>query len=201
MGISLLRVINEDKIAVAAGFPTHPHDNMEIVTYVLQGEIAHEDSMGNGGTIAAGEIQRMSAGTGITHSEFNPSPQHKTHLLQIWLLPNKQDIQPSYDQRKFSYKSKANTLKLMLSPDGRDDSMQANTDALIYASVLQQSRQVEHQLTSDRIGYLQVAKGKVLLNAQALSQGGGAYLSAAELITVTATENAEILLFDLPNIQ
>ena len=147
MGISVLRVINDDKVVPGAGFPTHPHKNMEIVSYVLNGELAHKDSMGNGSVIRPGDVQRMSAGTGVTHSEFNPSATQGTSFLQIWFLPNQQDIEPNYEQKYFSVEDKQGQMKLLVSPDGRDGSIQANSDALMYGSVVDEGQTVQHETT------------------------------------------------------
>lgn len=198
MGLSVLRVINDDIIAPEGGFPTHPHDNMEIVTYVFQGELEHKDSMGNGSVIRAGDIQRMSAGSGITHSEFNPSSEQETRLLQIWMLPNQRNIQPGYEQKNFSSEVKKGRLQLIVSEDGRDGSVSAQTDALVYASLLDAGQQVSHSLELDRIAYVHIAEGEAVVNGTQLSQGDAATIVDEADIELTGVANANVLLFDLP---
>ncbi len=198
MGVSVLRVINDDRIIAGAGFPTHPHNNMEIVTYVLEGELAHKDSMGNGSTMRPGDVQRMSAGSGVTHSEFNPSTSEGTHLLQIWLLPSQRDIPPSYEQKYFSPAEKHNQFTLLVSPDGREGSIQATTDTLLYGSVLSGEQHLEYDLEPTRTSYIHVAKGSVVVNGNTLTAGDGATLNDVPSIHLDAEGRAEVLLFDLP---
>ena len=192
-----LRVINEDFVQPGHGFPTHGHRDMEIVTYILQGALEHRDSMGTGSIIRRGDVQRMSAGTGVTHSEANPSSDEPVHLLQIWILPSEQDMQPEYEEKKFSDEDKRNKLRLIVSPDGSDGSVKIHQDAKIYASLLDEREAVVHTLENGRSAWLQVAAGSVTLNDVALKQGDGAAVSGETSLTITANEPAEVLLFDL----
>lgn len=198
MGASLLRVINEDWIKAGAGFPTHPHNNMEIITYVMEGALAHKDSMGNGSEIKPDEVQHMSAGSGITHSEFNPSADVDTHLLQIWLLPEKQNIKPVYSQQKFTQAQKHNQLALLASPTGKDSSIAINSDSLLFGSLLDKNEVVNYALDSDRIAYLHLVQGGVKVNGQILETGDAATIKRGKVFEISARENAEFLLFDLP---
>jgi hypothetical protein len=198
MGVSVLRVLNEDVIGPGGGFPNHPHNNMEIISYVLQGALEHKDSMGNGSTIRAGDVQRLSAGTGIIHSEFNPSATNKTRLLQIWLLPNRQNVEPSYEQKFFSAKEKQGRLALLVSEDGRNESIKANVDALIYGTLLGKEQVVSYTLSADRVAYLQVAMGSVEVNGNVLNVGDSVTIYAEAMIELIGRDNAEVLLFDLP---
>ena len=198
MGVSVLRVINEDRVVPGAGFSKHPHNNMEIVSYVLQGELAHQDSLGNGSVIQPGDVQRMSAGTGVTHSEYNPSEVHSAHFLQIWLLPNQQGIKPSYEQKYFPPDDKRDRLVLLVSPDGQDGSIQAFSDALMYASLLAPDVVVSHRLASDRMAYLHIATGDAEVNGQRLQAGAGATLIDEARVDLKGIKTADILLFDLP---
>jgi hypothetical protein len=198
MGVSVLRVLNEDVIGPGGGFPNHPHNNMEIISYVLQGELEHKDSMGNGSTIRAGDVQRLSAGTGIVHSEFNPSATNNTRLLQIWLLPNRHNVEPSYEQKFFSTKEKQGRLALLVSEDGRNESIKANVDALIYTTLLDKEQVVSYPLSSDRIAYLQVATGSVKINGKLLNVGDSATIYAEAIIELIGKDNAGVLLFDMP---
>jgi redox-sensitive bicupin YhaK (pirin superfamily) len=197
MGFRSLRVINEDFVAPGAGFPTHGHRDMEIVTYVLEGGLAHRDSMGNGSTIRPGDVQRMSAGTGVRHSEANESDAESVHLLQIWIMPSENGIAPGYEQKFFADEEKRGRLRLVASPDGRDGSVTIHQDASLYAAVLDPSQEVRHELAEGRGAWLQVARGAVELNGQALGQGDGAAASGEGSLTITAREPAEVLLFDL----
>jgi redox-sensitive bicupin YhaK (pirin superfamily) len=197
MGFRSLRVINEDIAQPGHGFPTHGHRDMEIVTYILQGALEHRDSMGNGSIIRPGDAQRMSAGTGVTHSEANPSPDEPVHLLQIWILPNEQNLPPEYEEKKFSDDEKRNRLRLIVSPDGSEGSVTIHQDAKIYASLLGDRQEVVHTLENDRSAWLQVAAGSVTLNDVALQQGDGAAVSQESNLRITAREPAEVLLFDL----
>jgi quercetin 2,3-dioxygenase len=197
MGFRSLRVINEDRVQPGVGFPTHPHRDMEILSYVLEGELAHRDSMGTGSVIRPGEIQRMSAGTGITHSEFNPSKTDGVHFIQIWILPAAQGIAPGYEQRAFSDEEKRGVLRLLASPSGEDGSVTIHQDAWLYGSILEPGEEVVHPLTQGRHAWLQVLRGKITVNGQALGPSDGAALSEEERVVVTAQDSAEVLLFDL----
>lgn len=197
MGFSVLRVINEDFVAPAQGFPTHPHRDMEIITYILEGALEHKDSLGTGSVIRPGEVQRMSAGTGIRHSEFNPSKTEAVHLLQIWLLPNREGVTPSYEQIRIEPGALVNRLRLVASPDGRDGSVTIHQDARVYAARLADA-EVHHTLEPERRAWLQVARGTVTLNGQALSAGDGAGIENESRIALAAKDTAELLLFDLP---
>ncbi|WP_411745354.1 pirin family protein [Reinekea sp.] len=198
MGVSVLRVINDDKITPGAGFPTHPHQNMEIVSYVLEGELAHKDSMGNGSVIRPGDVQRMSAGRGVTHSEFNPSKSNGTNFLQIWLMPNKNGTKPDYAQKYYSPEEKQGKLKLLLSPDGQGDSLSAHTDALMYGSLINKGEEVTFKPEANRVVYVHVATGRLEINGEKLNGGDGITLNAVKEVNLVGTDRAEILLFDLP---
>jgi len=197
MGFRSLRVINEDVVQKGRGFPRHGHRDMEIFTYILQGALEHRDSMGNGSIIRPGDVQRMSAGTGVTHSESNPSSEEPVHLLQIWILPSKEGIQPDYEERKFPDDEKRNRLRLIISPDGTEGAVRINQDARVYASILDQDQAVVHQPGSGRHAWLQVAAGSVTLNAVRLEQGDGAAVSEESALKIAAHDQSEILLFDL----
>lgn len=197
MGFRSLRVINEDFVRGGRGFPTHGHRDMEIITYILSGALEHRDSMGTGSIIRPGDVQRMSAGTGVTHSEANPSRDEAVHLLQIWILPAMQGLAPSYEQKAFSEEQKRSRLCLIASADGRDDSVTVHQDASVYASVLSRDEEVVHPLTPGRHAWLQVARGTVSLNGEALNQGDGAAISSEEQIAIRGREDSEVLLFDL----
>jgi len=192
-----LRVINEDFVQAGRGFPTHGHRDMEIVTYILQGALEHRDSMGTGSIIRRGDAQRMSAGTGVTHSEANPSPNEPVHLLQIWIFPSEQDLQPEYEEKKFSDDEKRNKLRLIVSPEGSDGSVKIHQDANIFASLLDDGQEVVHSLGEGRGAWLQVAAGSVRLNDVTLKQGDGAAVSQESKLRINAEGPAEVLLFDL----
>jgi redox-sensitive bicupin YhaK (pirin superfamily) len=192
-----LRVMNDDRVAGGGGFPTHPHRDMEIVTYVLDGALAHQDSMGNGSVIKAGDVQYMSAGTGVAHSEFNNSPKESVHLYQIWMFPDRKGHKPAYDQKHFSADDKRGRLRLVASPDGRDDSIRIRQDNELFATVLGPGETVKHELKPERFAYVQVAKGSVTLNGKALETGDGAAVSAEKSLELTGVKDAEVLLFDL----
>ena len=198
MGVSNLRVINDDRVAAGAGFPTHPHRDMEIVSYVLEGALEHRDSMGNGSVIRAGDVQRMSAGTGVTHSEFNPSKEQATRFLQIWLLPTERGVEPCYGQKYFAPEDKRGRLRLLVSPDGRDGSIAINSDAKVYGTLLGDGEAVVLDLAPGRMGYVQVARGSVRISEERLHEGDGATVSGQDQIEITGDGEAEILLFDLP---
>jgi quercetin 2,3-dioxygenase len=198
MGFGSLRVINDDTVAAGAGFPTHPHRDMEIISYVLDGALEHKDSTGGGSIIRPGEVQRMSAGTGIRHSEFNASKRNPVHFLQIWIVPERQGIAPGYEQKEFSASEKQGRLRLVASRDGRDGSVTVHQDADIYASVPGQDGKVSYDLKSGRLAWLQVARGTISLNGQQLTAGDGASIDADGVLTITGkTPDAEILLFDM----
>ncbi|HEV7474654.1 MAG TPA: pirin family protein, partial [Pyrinomonadaceae bacterium] len=189
--------INEDFVAAGRGFPTHGHRDMEIITYILQGALEHRDSMGSGSIIRRGDAQRMSAGTGVTHSEANPSRDEPVHLLQIWIFPADEGMQPEYEEKKFSDDEKRNKLRLIVSPEGSEGSVRIHQDARIYASLLEEGKEVSHTLAEDRSAWLQVAAGSVTLNGVALKQGDGAAVREESNLRLTANEAAELLLFDL----
>jgi quercetin 2,3-dioxygenase len=192
-----LRVMNDDRIAGGGGFPTHPHRDMEIVTYVLEGALAHKDSMGNGSVIKPGDVQYMSAGTGVAHSEFNASDSETAHLYQIWMFPDRQGYKPAYDQKHFTDADKRGKLRLVVSPDGRDGSVQIRQDNELYATVLASGESVEHALKPDRHAYVQVARGSVTLNGEPLDAGDGAAISEEKSLQLAGVSDAEVLLFDL----
>jgi len=197
MGFRALRVINDDVVAPGRGFGTHPHRDMEIVTYVLEGALAHKDSMGNASTIVPGEVQRMSAGTGVLHTEFNHSKTDPVHLLQIWLLPERNGLAPSYEQTFFPDEEKRGRLRLVASPDAADGSVRIHQDARLYATLLAPGEEVTHALAPGRHAWVHVARGKASLNGQPLEAGDGAAVSAEEQLTLRGDGHAEVLLFDL----
>jgi redox-sensitive bicupin YhaK (pirin superfamily) len=197
MGFRSLRVINEDWVAPNTGFPTHPHRDMEIITYVLEGKLEHKDSLGTGSVILPGDGQRMTAGSGIRHSEFNPSKTDSVHLLQIWIQPEKAALVPSYEQKSFPEAEKRAKLRLIASRDASDGSVKINQDARLYVSLLQPEEEVTHELTAGRHAWLQVARGAVELNGKTMQQGDGAAITDEEKLTIKGRENAEVLLFDL----
>jgi redox-sensitive bicupin YhaK (pirin superfamily) len=192
-----LRVMNEDFVAPGQGFGTHPHADMEIVTYVLEGALEHRDSMGNGEVLRPGEFQRMSAGTGITHSEFNPSDREPVHLYQIWLFPDRKGIEPSYEQKRFAEEERRNRLRIVASRDAADGSLLIHQDTRIFLSSIDGGKQVNKPLDEGRHAWLQVLRGQVSLNGQALDTSDGAAVSDERLLTIDAQCDAEILLFDL----
>ena len=198
-GVSVLRVINDDRVVAGAGFPTHPHKNMEIVSYVLEGELAHKDSMGNGSVIKPGDVQRMSAGRGVTHSEFNPSDSAGTNFLQIWLLPSEQDVDPGYEQKYFSAESRQGVMKLLLSPDGKDGSIRANTDASMFGSLLEKDQSITYTIEPGRIAYVHVAKGAISIDGAEVNQGDGATIKDQSEIRLVGNSPSEVLVFDLPH--
>jgi quercetin 2,3-dioxygenase len=192
-----LRVMNDDRVAGGGGFPMHPHRDMEIVTYVLDGALEHQDSMGNGSVIAPGDVQYMSAGTGVTHSEFNASKTEPVHLYQIWMMPDKRGYKPVYDQKNFSEAEKRGKLRLVASPDGREGSVKIRQDNELYATVLGAGESVKHALKPARHAYVQVARGSVKLNGKQLETGDGAAISTEKALELTGVRDAEVLLFDL----
>ena len=197
MGFRSLRVINEDRIAPSGGFPMHPHRDMEIVTYVMAGALAHKDSMGNGEQLGPNEIQYMSAGTGVVHSEFNPSPTASTHLLQIWLLPAQRGIRPDYAQRPIELPKVTGKFGLLLSGDGRDGSIRVQQDADLWLAKLAQGETARFDLRTGRGAWAQMAQGAARFDTMPLSQGDGASWTDAGTVTITATADSDILLFDL----
>jgi len=198
MGFSVLRVINEDIVAPARGFGMHPHRDMEIVTYMLSGALQHKDSLGNGSIIRAGDVQRMTAGTGIVHSEFNASDTEPAHLLQIWLLPESNDLTPGYEEKHFEQSGKTNRWRLIASPDSREGSLKIHQDVNLMTTYLEQGKTLSYQATAGRSLYLQLAKGSLLLDGKTLIAGDAVAIDYASLIEIEAIENAEALLFDLP---
>jgi redox-sensitive bicupin YhaK (pirin superfamily) len=199
MSYSVLRVINEDLIAAGQGFATHPHRNMEIITYMLQGELQHKDSLGNESILKAGDVQCMSAGTGIEHSESNASTVNLLHLLQIWILPEHKLLAPVYSEKNFTIQQKQDRWCLIVSHDGREESLQIHQDVILYASVLSAGKYLDYALLTDRCMYLQVAMGEVEVFGQRLLAGDALMLDSASQFKVIAHENSEILLFDLPD--
>jgi len=197
MGFRDLRVINEDRVAGGTGFGTHPHRDMEVVTYVLSGALEHRDSMGGVSILRPGDVQHMSAGTGVTHSEINASPVEPVHLLQIWIKPERTGLAPEYQERTFSAEERANVLRPIVAGDRHDGALPIHQDAAIYASILDAGASVKHVLSASRHGWLQVARGAVTLNGARLAAGDGAAISGEPALEITATEPSEILLFDL----
>ena len=198
MGFGALRVINEDRIQPGMGFGTHGHRDMEIISYVLEGALAHKDSMGNGSTIVPGDVQRMSAGRGVMHSEFNHEPAGETHFLQIWIEPSQRGIDPGYEQKRFTPQDKRGRLCLVASPDGRDGSVTIHQDAFVYATLLDGAERVVHALAPGRRAYLHLVRGALRANAQALSAGDALKATDVAEIVLEQGEQAEALLFDLP---
>jgi hypothetical protein len=198
MGFSVLRVINDDIVQPKRGFGMHGHSDMEIVTYVLQGELQHEDSLGNGSVIRPGDVQRMSAGTGIRHSEFNPSETEAVHLLQIWLLPAKDGVTPSYEQKAFSDDEKRGRLRLIASPNGAEGSVTIGQDVSLYTALLDGTERTAHTVAQGRKAYVQMATGSLSVNGVALTAGDGLRITNAAELIFEAGQQAEFLLFDLP---
>lgn len=197
MGFRSLRVINDDRIIPGAGFPTHAHQDMEIISYVVEGAIEHKDSMGTGSIIRPGDVQRMSAGTGITHSEFNPSSEEGTRFLQLWIVPEKAGLAPSYEQKTFPDEERLDRLRLVVDPDGKDGAVQVHQDARIYASILTAGGRVIFETEADRHVWIQVVQGAVVLEGDELREGDGVALSDFSSVTLSSYVGAEILLFDL----
>ena len=197
MGVASLRVINDDYIAAKGGFPTHPHRDMEIITYVLSGALAHRDSMGNGSIIQAGDVQKMSAGTGIRHSEFNPSEDTSVHLLQIWIQPRDRGITPSYAQKSYRREDKKGRLCLIASPEADNDTILLHQDVRMYASILSAEDTISYPLQTNRIVYLHVATGEVTANQKTLTAGDALIVQDEALLTLTTSSEAEVLLFDM----
>jgi redox-sensitive bicupin YhaK (pirin superfamily) len=197
MHFRALRVMNEDRVEPGQGFGTHPHRDMEIVTYVLSGALEHRDSMGNGEILRPGEFQRMSAGTGITHSEFNPSPDEPVHLYQIWLFPERKGIEPSYEQKQFADAELHNRLRVVASPDAADGSLLIHQDARIFIARIDGAVRLRHELADGRHAWLQVLRGSVSLNGKDLGTSDGAAISEERVLEIQAMEDAEVMLFDL----
>jgi redox-sensitive bicupin YhaK (pirin superfamily) len=193
-----LRVINEDRVAAGAGFGTHGHQDMEIISYVLDGELAHQDSMGNGSTIRPGDVQRMSAGSGVRHSEFNPSKSAGTHFLQIWIQPNTRNIEPSYEEKRFTPEEKRGRLRLIVSPDASQSSVLIHQDARVYAGMFDGEERAELSVPSGRRMYVHVARGVVTANGAELSTGDALELANMTSVAIERGRDAEVLVFDLP---
>ena len=198
MGFGPLRVINEDRVQPGRGFGNHSHRDMEIISYVLDGSLAHKDSMGNGSSLRYGDVQRMSAGTGVMHSEYNHSATEPVHFLQIWIEPNVKGIAPGYEEKHFDPASKLGKLRLIASPDGRDGSVRIHQDAALYAAILDGEDQVEHQFAAGRIGYLHLIRGRLAVNGVAIEAGDALKISGETSVRAARAEQAELLLFDLP---
>jgi len=197
MGFRSLRVINEDRVQPARGFGTHPHRDMEILSYVLEGGLEHRDSMGTGSVIRPGDVQRMSAGTGVTHSEFNASKSELVHFLQVWLVPSERGLAPSYEQKAFSREEKQGRLRVVASPDGRDGSVSIHTDAVVHAGLFDKGEAAELALGPGRHAWVHVARGAVRVNGRDLTAGDGAALSDEAAVRVEGIDGGEVLLFDL----
>jgi redox-sensitive bicupin YhaK (pirin superfamily) len=195
MNFRALRVINEDKVAPDRGFGKHPHADMEILTYVLEGELGHQDSMGNGSVIRPGDVQRMSAGAGVTHSELNPNKTTPVHFYQIWIMPAKKGLEPSYEQKTFN--DRDGKLRVVASQDGRDGSVTVHQDMTLEAAVLKPGEKVEHELAANRYAWIQIAKGSVEIEGKTLTAGDGAAITGKGAIAITAASAAEVLVFDL----
>jgi hypothetical protein len=197
MGFGPLRVINEDRVQPAQGFGTHGHRDMEIISYVLQGALEHKDSLGTGSVIRPGDVQRMSAGSGVQHSEFNHSQSELVHFLQIWIIPDRQGLAPGYAEAKFTDEDKRGRLRLIVSGDGRDGSLSIHQDADLYATVLYPGETVEHRYAPGRNGWIQLARGAVTVNNTALAAGDGAAIANEDRLTIRGESAAEILIFDM----
>lgn len=197
MGFRALRVINDDRIAANAGFPTHGHRDMEILTYVLSGAVEHKDSLGTGSIIRAGEVQIMSAGRGISHSEFNPSAREELHLLQIWILPDTQNLKPRYEQKQFNIIDNPGSLQLIAAKDGKNGAITIHQDVNLYAAVVKSGDKIKYTVSPHRYAWLQVAKGTVNFNNTLLVTGDGVQISGSENLEISSDDSGEILLFDL----
>lgn len=198
MQFSVLRVINDDIISPAKGFGMHPHNDMEIITYMLDGELQHRDSMGNTSVIKAGDVQRMTAGSGIVHSEVNASNTADAHLLQIWILPERPNLEPSYEEKTFSLEQKLNQWRLVVARDSHDGVLTVHQDMQLYATILDSNAELSYALDTERSAYLQVARGKVEVNGEALAAGDALMVNGAAELIVKANVQSELLLFDLP---
>jgi len=197
MGVGNLRVINDDRVAPGSGFGTHPHRDMEIISYVIEGELEHRDSMGNGSVIRPGDVQRMSAGTGVTHSEYNPSGTHPVHFLQIWIQPAVRGVVPGYEQKRYESEQKKGRLCLIASPDGAEDSVRIHQDARVYVTVLDGEDAVQLSLPGAHRAYVHVVRGALTVNGQAMREGDGMKVSEESVLSLGEASNAEVLLFDL----
>lgn len=197
MSFRHLRVINEDRVAPGEGFPTHPHRDMEIITYILEGELEHRDSIGNGSVIRPGDVQRMSAGTGVTHSEFNHSKTKPVHLLQIWILPEKRNLKPSYEQKSFKISERPNELILVASRNGGQGSVTVHQDVNLYTALLASRQSISYSLPPKRFAWIQIARGSITINDHHLIAGDGAAIQQEKDLSIVAKENSEFLLFDL----
>lgn len=197
MGFRSLRVINEDRVVPGAGVPPHSHKDMEIISYVLAGALEHKDSLGSGSVIKPGDVQIMSAGTGITHSEFNHSQTEPVHLLQIWIVPDRRDIEPRYEQRNFPAEEKQGKLRLIAAPKGQNGAVTIHQDVYLYASVMNAGDEISYQVKPNRYAWLQVAQGIVNLNGEMLRAGDGVQINTPDRLEITTDIGAEILLFDL----
>ncbi len=197
MGFRDLRVMNEDFIAPGGGFPLHPHRDMEIITYILEGRLEHRDSMGNGAVIGPGQIQRMTAGRGVTHSEFNHSKTEPVHLYQVWIVPRESALEPGYEDLSFNLDDHRNQWTLLVSPDGEPGTSKINQDARLYATRLDAGEEITHDIGANRHAWVQVARGSVTLNGQKLHTSDGAAVSGEKLLTLRAEDESEVLLFDL----
>lgn len=193
-----LRVLNEDQVAAGRGFGEHSHRDMEIISYVLDGALGHKDSMGNSSSIVPGDVQRMSAGTGVRHSEFNHSHSGQTHFLQIWIIPSRQGIAPDYAQRHFGAEEKRGRLRLVVSPDGAEDSVPIQQDARMYAGLFDAGEQAQLHLGKDRLGYLHLARGTAVVNGHRLSAGDALLYADEAMVSISEGRSAEVLVFDLP---
>jgi redox-sensitive bicupin YhaK (pirin superfamily) len=197
MGLGPLRVINEDRIQPAQGFGTHGHQDMEIITYIIEGALEHKDSMSNGSVIRRGDVQRMTAGTGVMHSEFNHLDDAETHLLQIWILPEENGLEPGYEEKSFGNAEKRNRLALVAAGDARDGALKIHQDVDLYASLLDAGKSVAHRFDSGRTGWIQVVSGRIDVNGDVLKSGDGAAIADTSNLTIEADESAEFLLFDM----
>ena len=197
MGFRNLRVINEDFVAAGRGFPMHGHRDMEIITYILEGALQHEDSMGNGSVIRPGDVQRMSAGTGVRHSEKNASADERVHLLQIWILPDTQELEPEYEQKAFSEEDRRGQLRLIASRDAREGSVKVHQDVALFASILEAGETVERTMDPSRYAWIQVARGSITVNDKTAEQGDGAIVMGESSLQIAGNEASELLLFDL----
>lgn len=199
MGFGPLRVINDDWIAAGMGFGTHPHKDMEIITYVLEGEIAHKDSMGNGSTIRPGDVQRMTAGTGVRHSEFNPSPVNKTHLLQIWIMPDRLNLEPGYEEKRFSAEEKRGRLRVVAAPDARDGAVKIHQDATLFVGLFDGDESTQVTLAPNRLCYVHLARGELEVNGHTMKAGDALLMQAEANLILGSGKQAEVLVFDLPH--
>jgi redox-sensitive bicupin YhaK (pirin superfamily) len=197
MGFGALRVINDDRVQPGQGFGTHPHQDMEIITYVLDGALEHKDSLGNGSVIRPGDVQRMTAGTGVTHSEYNHSQTEPVHFLQIWILPAARGLPPGYEQRHFAAADKHNALRLVASRDGREGSVTVHQDVAVYAAALEPDAAVNYRISAERKAWLHIARGSVIVNGKVLAAGDGLALSGSQTLQLIGQTPGELLLFDM----